>query len=430
MSQSKSGKVNYRYNHQNKTALFTTVDETGWRVLVSLVDNDFNTLARPILYIMFFAGLFALILVIVTSAVFSKKIVTPINQVLSHINEAKAGNFSNRVTVKGKDEVASIGYAFNDMLDQVSLLVDESKQMSEKVASSAIQLEHHADQSLHSSEEIDQTINEIACGATEQAKEAQNGVQITVDLATEIEKLLGLIDQMKLASDDVQSQNQLSNQAVTILTDRTQDNLEATQEIGSAIESLEERSLAIGSIVDTISTIAGQTNLLALNASIEAARAGEHGKGFAVVAEEIRKLAEESATAAEQIQNYIHEIQNRIHQTSDIMSQVSESGELQSKSVTDVRKTFDNIYRQIEQMIRAITESLAHVNMIKDQKEDMITAIQNISSVSQQTAAASEEVTASMNVQTETVHKVSDASHTLQELADELSALLASFKTQ
>ncbi len=430
LRQQTSGKVDYVYNNQHKTALFTTVNETGWHVLVTLVDNDFNTLARPILYIMCIAGLFALILVIITSTFFSKKIVSPIHQLLDHINEAKKGNFSGRVSVQGKDEVASIASAFNDMLDHVSILVDKSKHMSEQVADSATQLEKHADLSLHSSEEIDKTINEIASGATDQAKDAQNGVQITATLAAEIEQLIALIDQMKATSDEVKSQNSLSNDAVNMLTDRTQNNLKATEKIGYSIQSLEERSLAIGTIVDTISTIAGQTNLLALNASIEAARAGEHGKGFAVVAEEIRKLAEESSQAAEQIQTYIHEIQNHIGQTSDIMTQVSESGELQSKSVSDVSLTFDAIYRQVEDMVIAITESLNHVNRIKTQKEEMIIAIQNISAVSQETAAASEEVTATMDVQTETVHEVSEASHTLQELADELSALLNTFKTK
>jgi methyl-accepting chemotaxis protein len=68
-----------------------------------------------------------------------------------------------------------------------------------------------------------------------------------------------------------------------------------------AMQALQQRSSAIGTIVEAIDAIADQTNLLALNAAIESARAGEHGRGFAVVADEVRKLAERSAASTREI---------------------------------------------------------------------------------------------------------------------------------
>lgn len=96
--------------------------------------------------------------------------------------------------------------------------------------------------------------------------------------------------------------------------------------------TLDEATLKIGKIVDTIKVIAGQINLLALNATIEATSAGEAGKGFAVVANEVKQLAGETRSATDDIENNINNIksvsQKVIETLGDIKSSIHKVHEI------------------------------------------------------------------------------------------------------
>jgi hypothetical protein len=103
-------------------------------------------------------------------------------------------------------------------------------------------------------------------------------------------------------------------------------------------------------ILKFVSDIAGNSNLLGLNASIEAARAGNQGRGFAVVAKEIRKMALGSHKAVAEIKTIINSIQESasviagaIENTSLLSEQQAAATEQIAASVQELAQTAANI---------------------------------------------------------------------------------------
>ncbi|MFB4393570.1 PAS domain-containing methyl-accepting chemotaxis protein [Pseudomonas sp. LS_2] len=131
------------------------------------------------------------------------------------------------------------------------------------------------------------------------------------------------------------------------------------QQAAEGIQALDKQSKVIGSIIKTISDIAGQTNLLALNAAIEAARAGEQGRGFAVVADEVRQLASRTSSATDEI------------------AKVVQQNEQLAQAAVDI---IDTSKRQAEQGLNLADETGQVIVEIQDGAKKVVSAVGQFSS--------------------------------------------------
>jgi methyl-accepting chemotaxis protein len=156
-----------------------------------------------------------------------------------------------------------------------------------------------------------------------------------------------------------------------------------TTSMGEISRASEETS----KIIKIIDEIAFQTNLLALNAAVEAARAGEAGAGFAVVADEVRNLAMRAAEAAKNTSGLIEGTVKRIKEGSELVEKtdggfrqvaeiVSKSGEL----IGEISAASSEQAQGIEQVNKAVS--------------DMGKVVQQNASNAEESASASEEMSA------------------------------------
>lgn len=146
-----------------------------------------------------------------------------------------------------------------------------------------------------------------------------------------------------------------------------------------------EFSKKIGNIITTIEDIAFQTNILALNAAVEAARAGTAGKGFAVVADEVRNLAFKSDQAAkatkELIESSVESVQNGNAIVTNVTDSLQKTTDLAGLAVDDMVR--------VAEMVDTISAAIAQVTVGLDQ---ISAVVQTNSATSEQSAAASEEL--------------------------------------
>ncbi len=138
--------------------------------------------------------------------------------------------------------------------------------------------------------------------------------------------------------------------------------------------SLDDISIVLQELVQNnneVVSIASQTNLLALNASIEAARAGEAGRGFSVVAGEINNLASDSratATRSNESQGKVMAAITRI---------IEDTGKLR-ETIDAVNGRTQNLAASTEQIAASVAVILNTANDVKESLNLLVEASRSV----------------------------------------------------
>lgn len=259
-------------------------------------------------------------------------------------------DYSNRA-----DEVGDIYRSSIMLKENLINIVNNIKASTELLENSSNLLQEKCDLANSIANDISNSIDDIARGATSQAEDTQTGVIQLQNMTDLLSKNKTNLQQLNSASDKTETLKNEGVDTMNELLESTQKNKDISKDIKEAMDKTKNSVNDIKSAGEMIKSIAEQTNLLALNAAIEAARAGEAGKGFAVVAEEIRKLAENSSSFTEQINNSVAELLSRADYAVDKINESSTVVEEQSMNVNEVEKKFDGIAESINSLRVSLT---------------------------------------------------------------------------
>lgn len=425
---STSGFTDYEYNGDKKYATFTTNENTGWKIIGSMSEDEISEDVDSINNAMFITIGVMILISTILSYFLSKSMASHAKALRDAFSKTAKGDLTTRVDIKSGDEFGFLGKDFNMMIDNISGLMSEVKVSSEVVLETSTNLAAMAGETTISITQVSRAIEEISQGATEQASNAQDGAMGMSVLSEGIDEIADTTNHLEQVAYDALDLGHIGLDVVKELAGKSDRTKEASNEVSQIVTDMSQKTEQINMISDAIADITEQTNLLSLNASIEAARAGEAGRGFAVVADEIRKLAEQSKQSTEEIRKIIESIQTMSKNAAKAMNESNDLVKDQDIAVEETEKIFIKILDAINDLTERIKKIGSSAKVIDAKKDEVVGQIENISSVSEETASASEEVSASTEEINATMDEVTRYAQDLQELAKALELGIQRFK--
>lgn len=327
----------------------------------------------------------------------SRMIVAPLLKLTREMRGVEAGDLTLEITDTRKDEIGRLSKAFRSMLDTMSSMILGVRSGTQDTRRSAEALSGSAEEWAAASGQMAAHLGEAGDRMREQERLSEENSRALGEVSGGIQHIADALNVVAGAAQEASETAKNGGAFVVGALGQMEAVQASSDETRTRVERLNQHSSRIGEIVGEIQAISSQTNLLALNASIEAARAGEHGRGFAVVADEVRKLAEQTAKSASDVAVIVTGIIGETHEAVEGVR--VQAGKI-DEAAGVVKRTGDSF-----------SGILASVERIAEQ-------LQEISAVSEQTAAGAQQATAAAELMEKASRSASEHFVGIEESAD------------
>ena len=368
------------------------------------------------------------ILALIIASIYASNLSKAIKKAVLGISKVAEGDLTYSINTRRKDEFGTLTENLDHMRHNMKKLITNTSIVSLEVKDSTIEVSKSSEVITSSMAAISSAVGEIEQGMVEQADAANSCLNQMNTLSDSINEVTESTETMVSLEKHTNNIIESSNEALQELYEKAQGTSDITAKIVLDMDALSMQSGSITQIIDTIEDISEQSNLLSLNASIEAARAGVFGKGFAVVAHEIAKLAGQSLEAAGEVKVIAEGISKQTKETSKNVLIAKETVSEQTIALNKTMEGYNDISTQMKELMKQIEKIKEEVYAIENIKNDTLAAISNISAVSQQTAAATREVSDKTEYEFESVENLNKIIITLEEKAKNLEKEIGVFK--
>lgn len=431
ISQGESGTAEVNYDDKLQTISYSLVPSTGWSVIITVEKNDLLKSFASLKSANIITGILSLILISIVLILAITKISKKILYVVNIMKDFSQGDFSVQIDKKHLKDSSETGIMCNSLVDiQRSLnnSIDTIKVNSNNLNEQSTGLSSISEELSSLIQTIAKAISDISEGTTDQTSNLANSTNNLNEFGDKLSVLTDKVNDVTITSSDIGTRAKKSNDELETLITSIELLNTNFNSFNDTLTMMTNDIKEVNEMTNLINGISEQTNLLALNAAIEAARAGEAGRGFSVVADEIRKLAEMSQNSAQKIYSIVSKV---LKKTDDIVlstDSITQDVKNQTVIINNTISAFKEISTAVEEMTPKMYSIAKDFVSLDSEKDLLITNLTNISTVSEQISATTQEIYASSEELNTASSEVAGSAQKVSTLSNELNESFDQFK--
>lgn len=322
-----------------------------------------------------------------------------VDDLLGLVSKAAAGDLTGRTAVSGDDAIGQLARGLSKMIEDL-------RGMLAKVQRAGIQV-------TSSTTEIAASSRQQEATSIEQAQTSVEVLSTTREIAANANALVRTMEEAVQVADETTEGAEQARSSLASMDGTMQRMVAATDSINAKLAALSEKSSHINKVLTTITKVADQTNLLSLNAAIEAEKAGEAGRGFSVVATEIRRLSDQTTAATDDIEQMLKDMNSAV--SASVMGMDKFSEEIR-RSVQEVASVSD----QLAEVIEDVQKLPARFDIVLEGMQSQAVGAGQIAETITQLNDSTQQTT-------EALKATSEAVQYLQQAAQDLQSSVATF---
>lgn len=391
---------------------------------------DVNAAKNRATVIMVVAALVIFLVILLIGLSIARKTSPVMEGITREINKLASGSLTldlNPAFLKRKDELGDIAESVTELNEKLGGVIRISKDMSTQLHTSGSDLSESANQASEAAKQVTDAVDDVSKGAISQAESVTDAASDSDTVGVGVDHITENVEELNSYTRAMEDACRATMDTLEALIRQSNEVQASVTEIGRTIDSTNQSAKNISEFSQAIKDIAEQTNLLSLNASIEAARAGESGRGFAVVATEIGQLAVQSSESAEKIGNIVERLLQDASASVDVMKKLNENFGQQAEHLDTTKAEMQSMADNVQNVAASSNQISEQVKNLESAKDSLVGIIADLSAVSQENAAATEQTNASMEELNATFTLIANSATDLQSIAENMQETISYF---